>query len=496
MDDARPARPNPGGWMPLGVALAVLLSRLPFLGPGLGTDNDAWAVAGAARAIAARGVYTVSRFPGYPLHEGAAALLQRGGLGLLDVASALMAALAAALIAIVLRRAGSRDAALGAVAFAFVPVVFIASTSGIDYLWACAFLMAALALALRGHRVAGGLALGIATGLRITSIAYALPLGLLCAWSAPRARWRAGLALALPAVLVGAVSYVPVALRYGSEFLSYYEPAGGHEQNVLRFIAGFATLYRLPIPPLYVAGLASVGVWGVLGSVALGVTIVWTAAPHRRHAVPGDPPAGAPPGLLAASAVAIAVCLLLFLRLPDDEGYLIPAVPFVFIVLARRCERRAFQAFCVAVLLSPFVLGVDATPPKKGVTPATRSPLARALRPGGREAFVIDPLRGPLLMDRDKRRAQMDILARARARWTRLPPDAVVLAGLLDLPLHLIIRSGTIADFDIVTLDDLRRMIREGRPVFYLPDAPGRTARFFHYSLEAEGARPFPLDAP
>ncbi|HEY6866435.1 MAG TPA: hypothetical protein VI792_04205, partial [Candidatus Eisenbacteria bacterium] len=191
--------------------------------------------------------------------------------------------------------------------------------------------------------------------------------------------------------------------------------------------------------------------------------------------------------------LAVGICFVLFLRLPDDEGYLIPALPFAFILLARGCERRVFQAFCVAILLSPFVLGVDAAPPKKGVTPTTRSSLARAIRPGGRETFVLDPLRGPLLLDRDKRRTQMDILVRARARWPELPRDAVVLAGLLAQPLHVVVHSGAIETYDIVRLDDLRRMVREGRPVYYLPDAPGRTARFFHYSLDAEGARPLPL---
>ena len=184
-------------------------------------------------------------------------------------------------------------------------------------------------------------------------------------------------------------------------------------------------------------------------------------------------------------------CAVLFLRLPDDEGYLIPALPFIFILLERGCGRRVFQAFCIAVMLSPFVLGVDVAPPKKGVSPATRSALARRFSLGGRERFVFDPLRGPLLMDLDKRRAQMDILVRARQYWPQLPANAVVIAGLLDLPLHIEIQPGPVSTFDVLTLADLRRLIAEGRPVFYFPDAPERTERFFHYALEAEGARPF-----
>jgi hypothetical protein len=203
-----------------------------------------------------------------------------------------------------------------------------------------------------------------------------------------------------------------------------------------------------------------------------------------------------PRGFYAACAIAVAVTVVLFLRLPDDEGYLIPALPFAFILLARFSARRVFQGFCVAVLLSPFVLGVDVTPPKKGVSPQTRSALARSFVLGGGERFVLDPLRGPLLMDRDKRHAQMDILARARAQWPSLPPRSLVIAGLLDLPLHVEIQAGSDSTCDIIGREDLRAALNAGRPVFYFPDAPERTQRFFRYSLDAEGARPFFTPAP
>jgi hypothetical protein len=66
-----------------------------------------------------------------------------------------------------------------------------------------------------------------------------------------------------------------------------------------------------------------------------------------------------------------------------------------------------------------------------------------------------------------------------------------VVAGLLDLPLHIEIQVGEDSTCDIIGRDDLRALIAAGRPVLYFPDAPERTQRFFHYALEAEGARPF-----
>jgi hypothetical protein len=182
--------------------------------------------------------------------------------------------------------------------------------------------------------------------------------------------------------------------------------------------------------------------------------------------------------------------VLFYLRLPDDEGYLIPSVAFAFIPLGRAIPRGIFRPLCVAIALSPFVLGVDVAPPKKGVTPLERSPQARTFRIGGGETFVLDPRRGPLLMDQDKRHAQMTIIAQAAARWPVLPRNAVVVAGLLDLPLHREIATAPLETFDLLTPEHLARLTREGRPVFYLPDAPERTTRYFGYSLDSAGARP------
>src|SRR5437899_2369347 len=63
----------------LGLAGVVLLSRLPFLSPGAGNDDDGWFLVNAAREIAATGRYTTSRFPGYPVQEWLASGVARLG---------------------------------------------------------------------------------------------------------------------------------------------------------------------------------------------------------------------------------------------------------------------------------------------------------------------------------------------------------------------------------------------------------------------------------
>src|SRR5262249_26028665 len=156
---------------------------------------------------------------------------------------------AAVLLAGLLRRAGARGAWLGALAFSFVPAVYVASTAGMDYLWACALILLGFSWALERRSVPAGVVLGLATACRITSIAHLWPLAVGGAAPEHRGRARAIAALAVPALAVGSAAYLPVFLRYGGSFLSYYEPAGGHMRSGGHFLAGLATLYRLPLPP-------------------------------------------------------------------------------------------------------------------------------------------------------------------------------------------------------------------------------------------------------
>src|SRR5215813_9340119 len=155
-----------------GIAAAVLLSRLPFLSPGAGNDNDGWFLVNAAREIAATGRYTTSRFPGYPVQEVLAAAVARAGGGpvQMNFLSALAAAACAWAFARRLRRLGGRDAGLAALALVCVPAAYVASVSAMDYLFALAFVLAACTARIAGRPWLAAVALGLAIGTRLTSV--------------------------------------------------------------------------------------------------------------------------------------------------------------------------------------------------------------------------------------------------------------------------------------------------------------------------------------
>ena len=282
------------------VAAIVLLTRLPFLTPGLGNDGDAWRVACVAAGIAATGEYAASRLPGYPLHELLASLVWRGGPWVLNGVTALFSVLAAVAFARVWHRLGFDGAAAAGLALALTPVVYTNSTVLLDYVWALALVLVAVDLVLSARAGLAGLALGLAVGCRLTSGAMLLPLGWLLARRGVRPAALGKLAVATLAT--AGFLFVPVAARYGLGFLDYNPaPELGWAETAER---------------------AAFGVWGGTGLLALAVG---AAAVFRRRSLPADAP---------VFALAVALYLIAFAVLPIDAGYLVPTVPFVLLLLA------------------------------------------------------------------------------------------------------------------------------------------------------------------
>jgi hypothetical protein len=377
------------GWPALAwLALLVALSRIPFLAGGYGSDMDAWSVASAARWIAEHGRYGASRFPGHPVQELTCALLWRGGPWALNGATALLSVAAAVAFARLLGTLGVRGAWVGGLALAFTPAVYVHSTDSMDFVWSLPFLIASLEAALRGRAALAGALLGVATGCRITSAAMLPTVALLLAGRSGSARAAARpLARLLVALLVaGALALSPMIARFGAAFLSFHDsPHGASALDIVKN--------------------ATLEVWGLVGSLALAGVAIGALASRRLRAP-------APPRVeVAAWLAALALFGAGFLRLPFDAGYLLPGVPVALALAARLLARPAFATLCGALIVSPFTLEVSEVGKPDSPSP---SPLAVRARIAGRPV-VVDPLQGPILWDRGRRRAQLRHRDRVRA---------------------------------------------------------------------------------
>lgn len=458
-------------FLPAGAALLVLASRLPFLGPGYGLDGDAWLTAEAAGKIAATGSYVMSRVPGHPLQEYAYAAIWNSGPLAFNLVSALMSVVAFGGLAAAARRFGLRDYLLAGLALAFVPAVYLASVTAMDYVWALAFLMLALYFVAADRPIAAGIIIGLAAASRVTSILFVAPYILMFPgpWRTAE-RVRAGVKMGVSAALVAGLSYLPVLLAYRS---------------------GLPEVFDDPVALFVVLKKATVDVWGMIGFAAL-LVVAAIAAAHwliRRSERAGlESPEQAPRLVVAGWALAVLLVIYLFVRLPHEAGYLIPALPFAFLLLAQITPRRAFVALCAALMVAPFAFGLYTA--DRPNSPES-SPLAFAPLAG--QPLVVDPLLGPVPADHSARGATERFVELVFAASAKLPEPSVVAAGNW-LPWLTLSRPADMPariEYALwLTPEQVEERLRAGWNVYYLRES--EAARVGSVSLPADLAERAP----
>lgn len=368
-------------------AALVLLSRLPFLSAGYGVDPDAWRVVHAARHIAHTGSYEASRLPGYPVPELAYSVVAHGGPVAFNAITAVFSVAAFALLAAIARRHGVRRWLLVALAFAFTPVVYVQSTTSMDYLWALAFVLGAYLAALQGRPIVAGALLGLAAGCRITSGAMLVPIAVML-W--PGGGWRAIVRAGFATAAVGLVAFAPVVWKYGSGFFAFYEDLG------------YPALEQ-------VWSRGTVEVWGTTGVVAVAVGALLAVARGRLDATRRQ---------LAAWISAIVLMALAFLRLPHEAAYLIPAVPFALLLASTALPDRALVAACAAIIVAPFA-SVGASGAGPGEVLQDRTARIRSLQDAEAIIARAAEIRGPSVVIVGADLPKFQVLAGDRAGRAR-----------------------------------------------------------------------------
>jgi hypothetical protein len=168
--------------LPFAVLSAVyVLTRLPFLDYGHGTDPDAWRVAMTAHHLLDTGDYFPSRLPGNPLHELVTTLFIPGGWLATNLSTLLVSVLGVYIFARIVAYHGIPNGAIVVIGFAFAPLLFINSIATMDYMWALTAILGAYYCQLIGQPLWAGLLLGAAVGFRLQSFVAWLPLAYL-AW--------------------------------------------------------------------------------------------------------------------------------------------------------------------------------------------------------------------------------------------------------------------------------------------------------------------------
>ena len=439
------------------LGIAFFLSRMPWIRLGYGADPDAWRVAISARYLLTHATYLPSRRPGYPVHDIAMAALIWGGWTLTNLASVAISLLGVLIFARIVRRLGVPLPAAPTLTFAFLPLTWSTSAATLDYSWALTFLLGAYLAVLDRRPVVAGLLLGLAGGCRISSLVFALPLALLLVRDdyltpqppsrlgkgenngraqendggrSPRTYPLSAMRFVAATGVTWLVVFAPVWLRYGSQFWNFYDVRPGWGD-----LAHAITEQSVGLAPLAVVVLALAGSW-----------------PRVRRL----------PDLLRTDAqvsawvMAVLLTLFIYVRLPLQTYYLMPAAPFVLLLLARLLRPRLLLVVCAALVLGGFV-DLYTTSPS-----GWRSPAA---------LLHLRPARGLVLQDYTLRQDRLTLVR--RLRQVQLPEHSVITTGfyfpmvaeLYHSQLHLVLPEGYL--FQVGPLTDNARAV-DGRDVIYV----------------------------
>ena len=308
--------------LPLAVA-----AYLPMVFLGLGADFDSFAVADTARTLLDDHRYVPSRYPSYPVHEFAStALFAVGGSVATNLGTVVMSFVTVAFFIELGRHFRVPHLWLLAVILMLSPVYWVNSTATIDYLWATGFLMPSALFLVRARYGVAGILGGLAIGTRLSSILLVAAFVAL----SPRLDPRTLLRYLLPTALVGGLLYLPTFIEAGSslDFLTYAEPKTYPGGRLGRFL--YKNVYFL----------------GLLGTLALVAVLPLVVKGLRAHI------ANENQRLVLTAAMAVVAVEALFLAVPLENEYLLPAWPFALLVLgiALAQHRAALAVFGVAVL--------------------------------------------------------------------------------------------------------------------------------------------------
>lgn len=435
----------------------ALACRAPFLWAGYGKEFDAWSNALNARIIAETGIYEVSRLPGHPLQELLLSALwsQSNSYFVFNALSALFSALAVWAFFEILKHHKIERAWYWAIAFNFIPVFFIAGTYTIDYNFALAFILMAYLALLRKQYILVGIFIGVATGFRISSLAFLMPFALLLGW-----KWKALLKIGLSAGLPAALCFYLPYVTYGWAFLDFHKPP---------FPGWASVLYKLGI-----------GIWGL---PLLLFMVVSSVHLFRRPATVQKPSHFKGLNWSWFLVLVIALQLAVFLRLPFKAEFFIPALPFILIAWAAHNPANWARYAAYISMASCLFLGFDYKSPWRGAEPLD---FHFTFEAGGKVIFC-SPFQGPISIDQSKRRVRSETVLQSIEVLKTSRPSMVV-AGwywpemVLRYPEsnHLIEYYASEAEIDSAKIAGLR--------ILYLPEIEDQNVLSEgHSKLEREG---------
>jgi hypothetical protein len=328
--------------------VAVIALKIPFLTLGFGPEEDAWGHVYNIIEIFEQGHYIVSRLPGHPAYEALMFLLFPliEFPFIINVLSALAAAFAIREFYRIAVFIGIKRPVLWTLAFALMPAFFLGSTYAIDYSFTIWLILLSTRMLLKRRYVSAGLAIGLATAFRITSLAMLLPAVLYLYMQ--KSRFRNYLLILLSSAAVSLVFYTPAIHQYGIGFFDYHKPPG----------PGFLKAF-------YKLTFGAIGIMGVAGCILLVINVAKNSIGQVVIGLKN------PFSIYLLSGLMLFV--LSYLMLTEKSAFAIPIYTFLFLILGT-FENKGYQDYGLAMMcISLFAFGIQFIHPFRGANPLSYS---------------------------------------------------------------------------------------------------------------------------
>lgn len=453
----------------------ILLSRVIFLSPHLGNDADAYRFAMNAEKIVKTLHYVPSRSPGYPLYEIINAPLIVIGTGkLTNLMTMLVSMLGLLAFYLILKTFKVQQPLITLTLFAFIPIVWISSLITMDYWWSLTLLLWSFYLTLKKRHYWGAVFLGMAVGCRLPSALFILPI-LLMNWGNTRNWWNL-IKVFLLFFTVAFISFSPMVLTYG---FSYFD---------------FVPYAHSPIIGIYRAIKHIFGIPAFIFLMTALLFALFKLNPKKISLNQTDLP------LILAVYVWITIPIAIFLRLPADPAYLLPALPFLLIVLSFWIEKYWWIPIGSLVVLNNFCtfIVVDTDAYKESNQLHVKFCAQGILLKERSEIETYD--------EKVKALQELDLKLREQNK------EAIILVGGFWPMLRYYVQDQVIKEREvgqrpydyktarindrwfgrIVSREDLEKLKKENYLIYYTKDANWATKYTYHYDLAELGAIELP----
>jgi hypothetical protein len=292
-----------------------LIPAVPLVFLGYGSDNDIYGELDAGVKTWLEGIPTMSRHPGYWLHEGMIFLLDNyGGFLLINIATLIASLLFIYRIWHVFCDLEIQWRFPILLCLIWNPWYLIASTSGIDYIWSILFMFLSIEAFILNKRAYPGILGAVAVGFRLGSI---FPIAgafiFISSHKITLFKIRRLFLILTTSSLLGIFFYIPSWLVSEGSFNFLTGHLGDKELWTLKMHIGRA-VYK----PIYLIGLA--GTLSLLLIFVLNRGRLKLIIKDKREFV------------LAAMGVVTGTTLL-YLKYPIEHSYLLPGLPFLLLLV-------------------------------------------------------------------------------------------------------------------------------------------------------------------